>query len=399
MLWQPDRHEPLTADAWDEARARAAIGQIVQMSESAFEDQGWWPAHPRDSKDPAPEYMLYSGAAGTIWSLTHLQARGAAALRHDYAPRVLELLEPNREAMGEYARDPFGSFLMGDTSIRMLRHAFAPGEGEGEIARLIESNMDDPTREYMWGSPGTLAAAFFMHERTGGKRWADLYRRTAEKLWSQLEGEEGCRFWSQDMYGHHTGYIDGVHGFAGTAAPLILGRHLLGDHWPRWQRVIADTIRGTAEVEGPYVNWRARMETPVGGPKLMQYCHGAPGFVICLGDFPGDALDDLLQKGAEATWAAGPLAKGSNLCHGTAGNGYVFLKLFRRTGNEEWLMRARAFAMHAIHQVEREVEVYGRGWFSLWTGHPGVAIYLLDCIEGRDRFPTVDFFFEGMEGG
>ena len=53
----------------------------------------------------------------------------------------------------------------------------------------------------------------------------------------------------------------------------------------------------------------------------MQFCHGAPGFVICLADMPGSDLDDLLLAAGDAIWAAGPLAKGSNLCHGTAGNG------------------------------------------------------------------------------
>jgi hypothetical protein len=49
----------------------------------------------------------------------------------------------------------------------------------------------------------------------------------------------------------------------------------------------------------------------------------------------------LLLKGGELTWRAGPLAKGSNLCHGTGGNGYAFLKLFRRTGmSAGWLGRA-----------------------------------------------------------
>jgi hypothetical protein len=34
------------------------------------------------------------------------------------------------------------------------------------------------------------------------------------------------------------------------------------------------------------------------------------------------------RAGGELTWRAGPLAKGANLCHGTAGNGYAFLALF-----------------------------------------------------------------------
>lgn len=92
--------------------------------------------------------------------------------------------------------------------------------------------------------------------------------------------------------------------------------------------------------------------------------------------------------------AAGPLRKGSNLCHGTGGNGYAFLKLFRRTGDAKWLDRARAFAAHGIAQTASAQETYGRLRYSLWTGDPGFAIYLWDCIRGTDRFPSLDNFFD-----
>ena len=63
---------------------------------------------------------------------------------------------------------------------------------------------------------------------------------------------------------------------------------------------------------------------------------------------------ELLAEAGEATWVAGPLAKGSNLCHGTAGNACAFLALHARTGDTRWRDRARAFAMHAIAQFEAE---------------------------------------------
>ena len=68
-------------------------------------------------------------------------------------------------------------------------------------------------------------------------------------------------------------------------------------------------------------NWRNQLTRPRGGPKLMQYCHGAPGYVICLADFPGPVLDAILLAAGGAIWQAGPLRKGSNLCHGTGGKG------------------------------------------------------------------------------
>ena len=83
---------------------------------------------------------------------------------------------------------------------------------------------------------------------------------------------------------------------------------------------------------------------------------------------------------AELTWRAGPMVKGATLCHGTAGNGYAFLTLFERTGDELWLTRARAFAMHALEQLQYER-------YSLWTGCLGTALYLADCVDGGGTLP------------
>ena len=89
-----------------------------------------------------------------------------------------------------------------------------------------------------------------------------------------------------------------------------------------------------------------------------------------------EQLTELLLEGGELTWRAGPLKKGAGLCHGTAGNGYAFLKLFERTGDELWLERARAFAMHAAEQIEQSRAQHGRGRHTLWTGDLGAAVYL-----------------------
>jgi hypothetical protein len=108
---------------------------------------------------------------------------------------------------------------------------------------------------------------------------------------------------------------------------------------------------------------------------------------------PGTALDALLLAAGEAIWCAGPLTKGANLCHGTGGNGYAFLKLYRRTGNVLWLQRARAFAMLGIAQMQADAQQYGQMHYSLWTGDPGIAIYLWHCLQGTADFPTLDVFY------
>ncbi|PWT71114.1 MAG: lanthionine synthetase, partial [Proteobacteria bacterium] len=123
---------------------------------------------------------------------------------------------------------------------------------------------------------------------------------------------------------------------------------------------------------------------------LVQWCHGAPGVVTSLAALADARLDKVLIAAGELTWTAGPLVKGAGFCHGTSGNGYAFLKLFRRTGEERWLERARSFAMHAIAQSELDAVTYGMRRYSLYTGDAGLAIYLAQCIDGADCWPGLD---------
>ncbi len=401
-LYDPQRHEPLQAHPWNEAQARAAIRAIVAQAEGHWRGARYWPVHPldREGNDPDPvETPLYHGAAGVIWALHYLQDCGAATLARDYLSGWRELLAANRAWLDANAPGEGASYLMGDTPILMMALGRSP-ESADALERLIAGNRSHPAREMMWGAPGTLLAALFLHEQTGEERWADLFRASADTLWQQLAWSErhGCAYWSQDLYGRTSSYLDAVHGFVATAAPLIKGRRLLeAEAWRRWRDCIANTVRRTALWSGGQVNWHPQLDGTEreNAKKLLQFCHGAPGFVISLANFPGDKLDDLLSAAGETTWAAGPLNKGSNLCHGTAGNGYAFLVLYRRTGDPVWLERARAFAMHALTQSEDAAREYGQGRYSLWTGDLGLAVYLWDCIHASPRFPTLDVFLAG----
>ncbi|GGD63240.1 lanthionine synthetase LanC family protein [Lacimicrobium alkaliphilum] len=97
----------------------------------------------------------------------------------------------------------------------------------------------------------------------------------------------------------------------------------------------------------------------------------------------------------DACWPTHPLdaEKGSNICHGTAGNGYAFLYLYHRWGNKVWLDRARKFAMHAIKQYQNDRLAYGQGRYTLWTGDAGLAIYLHHCLYPQQAaIPGLDLF-------
>lgn len=193
MLFDPARHEPLHAATWNEDEVRASISQIVHDAESRFTPEGWWQPHPRDlepGEDPKqPATPLYYGACGMVWALHYLQDVGATRLNRNYRePSLLaDLLARNNAWLGDDATAHAASFMMGELPIAMLEHAARPLPATANrLAKLISGNVAHPARELMWGSPGTLLAALFLHQRTGDMRWAELFRATAAKLWSQL---------------------------------------------------------------------------------------------------------------------------------------------------------------------------------------------------------------------
>ncbi|MGF6241146.1 hypothetical protein P3T42_002897 [Paraburkholderia sp. GAS38] len=403
MLFNPARHEPLQTTAWDETRVRQFITRIVRQTEAHMNVDGLWPTHPNDGDGEdnprEPLTPLYHGACGVVWALDYLAAVGAVELERDPLAHAASLQALNRAWLEADHNTSFGAWMMGETPWLMLAYGRAPSEAlADQLAGLIAGNIDNPTRELMWGSPGTLLAASLLHERTHDERWAELFRRTAGQLAAELKWSEerGCHYWTQDLYEKEWTFLDGVHGFVGTALPLIRGRHLLdAASWSEWESRIVNTLQRTATLEGGAANWPAFLTPPEGRKPtmLMQLCHGAPGFIVCVAHLPSRELDPLLLAAGEAVWAAGPLTKGSNLCHGTGGNGYAFLCLYQRTGDIKWLERAQAFAMHGIAQTEADEATHGQLRYSLWTGDLGFAIYLWDCLRGAAAFPTLDVFY------
>jgi hypothetical protein len=397
MLFDPSRHELLTTTPWNESTARAAIERIAMAASRDYSTEGLWPTHPLD--DPAsrgPDRTLYFGATGVMWGIEYLHRVGAAGAPPDFAEARAGLLEANRAARSSTA--DMASLWMGDAGVLLTEWRRTRAESVAvQLAEAIASNQDNPTLEFMWGAPGTMLAALTMHGWTGEERWAALFRASAAALWQSLEHDPrlACAMWTQDLYGSQSRIVGAAHGFAGNAFPIIRGRHLLSNEaWSGWQQCLANTIATISDRQDGLANWWPSVGAPRPGRThpLVQYCHGAPGVVICMAALPDSQLDELLVEAGELTWRAGPLAKGANLCHGTGGNGYAFLKLLHRTENELWLDRARAFAMHAIEQCERHVAQYGRYRHSLWTGDVGHAIYLWSCIHADSGVPTLDYF-------
>jgi hypothetical protein len=383
------RHRPLAQDAWSELAARAAIEEIAADAIAQFDPDTFWPGHPSDDGVGDGNPSFYTGAAGVIWALDYLHRMGAVSVVKDFRPVLPALMERTIDAFEnnsptDYAKH--GSLMKGDMGAALLAMRLAPTSGLADLVhRRAEANMGLPIRELMWGMPGSMLAAIHMAGMTQQSRWRELFEVQAARLLADLEDTPHGPLWTQDLYGERDHWLGPVHGFAGNVIPLLRGWDWLT---PAQQAQVAGfvpkTLAANAWQSDIGTNWAARSKR-ARPPLYCQHCHGAPGIVTTFVDAPFAAPDfnALLLDAGRFIWATGPLTKGPGLCHGTGGNGYAFLKLYRRTNDTVWLDRARQFAMTAIVQYRGARLAVGRGRYSLWTW---------DCISGEPRFPTIDVF-------
>jgi len=386
-------HVPLRPIAWNESEVALAIDEIAADAIAHFDAERFWPAHPQDDNVPDGHTGLYCGATGVVWALDYLARTGATDKRHDFRPVAPRLLAALRDEFPKIGYGSHGSLHFGDMGAALVAMRLEPSPSYADVIyERAEANTALPIRELMWGLPGSMLACVFMGEMVGEARWRDLFAVQAARLLDDLQETDKGPLWTQDLYGRRETWLGPVHGYAGNMIPLLRGWGWLTEaQRARVADAVSRTLAGHAVGSEQGANWPATAsgDQP---PRLVQHCHGAPGMLTTFADAPftSPELETLLLNGGNLVWVAGPLAKGSNLCHGTGGNGYAFLKLYRRTQDALWLERARTFAMTAIAQCRQTRAQVGRGRYSLWTGDVGLACYLKDCLGAKPRFPTVD---------
>lgn len=392
VLYDPARHEPLSAAEWNPQRARDAIAAICRDAESAFHPDRLWPMHPEDEEPDTPAdgiYRgLYCGAAGMVHALDRLAQGGFYEPSLDLAAIAGGLYEASLASPDE--RDAGPSLLIGPSGILLIAHRLNPSTATADtLADLIAANVAHPANELLYGAPGTMLAARAMHARTGSERFAELWRASARELVARQE-KDGL--WTQDVFGRQYRFIGAAHGFAGNILALQGAPEWLDDARAVEMRAVA-TTRAFAIVDGDLASWPILVgDSKTSTLPRVQWCHGSAGIVTSLARLaPNDEAHGALMAAAgELVWTVGPVAGNAGLCHGTGGNGFAFLALWDRTRDERWLERARAFAMHSLAQVDRLRAETGRGRYWLFTGDIGAALLAAACLTGDSRFPGLD---------
>lgn len=388
MLWNPEKHTELTNDNWCEEAVHKCIHSIFDDTLESFDEVKYWPTDANEDASIDSNKTIYYGAAGNIWALDVISNFTKKDLPFDKKELINQihkdyLKEPD-------TKDIVPSLFLGEVGILLVQYKLDPTkEVSDKIYSSVEGNIENATLEALWGAPGTMIAAAFMHELTSESRWEELYKRNVVFLLDKLKEEEakGELVWEQDMYGKKIRYIGAGHGYFGNIFGLLKKIDFLSSEEKEYIfSHVEKVLKEVSNENNGMMNFDVIHSKEPNDMKITQWCHGAPGIVNSLKNFPqGSYVDECLEKSGELIFNAGPLKKGVALCHGTDGNGIALLQLYKRTNDLKWLNRARSFGMHAIGQRN--------GRKTLFTGELGLALYLIMCLEGIDDFPFLDSLY------
>jgi hypothetical protein len=132
---------------------------------------------------------------------------------------------------------------------------------------------------------------------------------------------------------HGKAHLGAVHGAIGIVTQVALSAEASMQDIPPGAgmekvpilKPLEKVLEGLLDAQFSDGNWPTRLRNPKN--ELVQFCHGAPGFVVSLwalgnkGLFPEvKRMDNIIKRGREAIWKRGLLTKEPCLCHGATGN-------------------------------------------------------------------------------
>ncbi|CAF1071789.1 unnamed protein product [Adineta ricciae] len=299
------------------------------------------------------------------------------------------------------------SFLSGDPGPLAIAAVIYRDLGDDRIVRKCIDKLvsikedalsDSKPDEYLNGRAGYLYALMFVRNELGNdtidkQLVIDIFEAMI-KSGEKYARESGSH--SPLMYQwHDSEYLGAAHGVSGIIYLLL--KVACDDSFSSLRQYVNSHLLPTIEFlktkrlpSGNYLSSSGSQSD-----KLVQWCHGAPGFVYLFNRAfeitNNQSYLELAVSAGEVVWERGLLRKGYGLCHGTAGNGYVFLDLFRTTKQSKWLHRAIKFAEHCMDSDKHELSRTADRPYSLFEGLAGTLYFMCDVMNPTQaRFPAFE---------
>ena len=301
-----------------------------------------------DSSDPS----VYTGTAGLAYLL--LRASSVCSSEQQRKSLLNDAASRLSIAKRESSSSRFvPSFMLGKPGILALSAWCARLRGDDPAyhdnvdeletcaALILQSPPASFPCEVLYGLSGFLCAVAFMQRHVSTPSSPVLAAHALRIVHRILEVGRSYRHPHAPLFfeWHGKPYLGAAHGVAGILHTLL--------HFPLTDAEkfeVAATLQYLMSCgRFPSGNYRSSDGTDGGESKdrLVQWCHGAPGFAIVfahafivLGDV---RFLHAARAAADVVWERG-LVRKLSLCHGVAGNLYAFLAL-RKAEQHAWRLR------------------------------------------------------------
>jgi hypothetical protein len=306
---------------------------------------------------------LYSGLTGVGWAVAHLQSRLPDVDRENDLAEIDEVLLDHLDRSPW--RDDYdlivGLVGFGVYALERLPRPAATACLERVVDRLAETAEHHEDRVTWWTNPAWLP--------------------------SETRAEFSCGY-------YNLGLAHGVPGVIGLLGQVCAA----GVAHDKARPLLDGAVRWLLDNDGPdgFANWVVPGTT--GNKARLAWCYGDPGIAAALlgaaGCVAGPAWEAaalaIARRAVERPYAEAGI-KDAALCHGCAGLGHLFNRMFQATG-EPWLAEAaRAWFERTLtmsrpgrgiggYEAWKADEAGGQSWSSdpdLLNGATGIALALL----------------------
>ncbi|KAF5806835.1 putative lanthionine synthetase C, six-hairpin glycosidase-like superfamily [Helianthus annuus] len=337
------------------------------------------------------DYRVYTGALGTAFLVFK-------AYQVSHNKKDLDLCKDIVKACDSASSGSSRvTFLCGLAGVYALGAVVAKQANDDKLCdyyltRFGEIKIpNDLPNELLYGRAGYLWACLFLNKNLGQNTISSTHMRTITdeimRSGRKMRTKE-CPLMYEWQGKRYWGAAHGLVGIMHVLMDMVLTEDELKD--------VKGTLFYMIKNRFPSGNYPSSERSE--SDRLVHWCHGAPGVALTLAKAAKVYGDEEFYKAAmeagEVVWKRG-LLKRVGICHGISGNTYVFLALYRLTGDVKFLYRAKAFAAFLYEKsamlISQGVMHGGDNPFSLFEGVGGMAYLFMDMVEPLEaRFPAYE---------
>jgi len=254
------------------------------------------------------------------------------------------------------------------------------------MRQAIKDVLASDDNTFNTGNSGTLMAAKMINNYFGEGTIPkeDILTLAYHILENGIkQGKDGYLSWKNSIYPNIVFWGQG-HGSTGVIQQLLDIPEILANITAA--RYIRNTLDYYLTLQLPNGNFPTPQIPPYPTEPdiLVQWCHGAPGFMAVLtkGYLVFADIKYLMaaDKASDCVWERGILTKGLMLCHGVSGNTYMFLYMYTHTNVPKYLYRAIKFQEYTLsHSIMVDPSIMRQpdpSPYEFWGASYGSAVVL-----------------------